>query len=205
MRDYSDYVPEEYYSDLLPTGNEHDFLYLGQDNLRYWSKCWLGLANEYGERGARSTDVLTRLDLIDQSQRFRKKAKVLEELAVRADSKPLFYFEEPYSIGQHITCYVNGTLKKSSSKPGNHGRFVNTVVSGVDGKSPSYVYLLSIRNRKGDTSQRRFWFRPDKVSVIPTDDFPYLRVHPNYFKLYLNIRATNKSERNKIAQILSSL
>ena len=202
MKDLSDLIPEECYSDFLPTKNEREFIYVGRANIIYWSDYWAKKARDYKRIGMSSNNLEMRICLVDEAQQYEKKAQVLSDLACRAEDKPLFYHQEPYTIGQHITCFVQGALEgiKCYSKS---NRFANAVVTHSWHDSTGIIYLLGLRDDKNDLGSQRFWFNSDNVSAIPTDDFRYLRVYPHFFELYLNIRAKTASERGKIKSILS--
>ena len=200
MRDYSDLVPDEFYSEAIPTRSEHDFLYLGAETINFFSLYWRNHSASLIERSIGNEDWEEYLDLVSEAQECRKRANFLADIAPNAENKPLIFRQNPYLIGQRVTCFVQ------SPRPDRPDRFIDSVVLKVQCHGPHdpiTYWLKPYRQNVFGADEHRFV--ADKVSLIQTDDFHYLRTHPNFFRLFLNLRATTEGERQKIEPILSAL
>ncbi len=199
-------IPDKYYSDFIPTKNETQFLYIGQESILFLSATWYKLAGDLLARGLAAKSIDERMDKVSKSQEYREFGDYLQELASRTTSKPLLFQKNPFRTGDRVTCFINKPSAQLRGDLKRANRFLDTIIVGTDRNGSRVIYSVVLRNQKNDDEKpQRYKFIPDNISAISTDDFHYFKLHPNFFRLYLNINATNDSERGKIEPILSAL
>ncbi|MBR5389286.1 hypothetical protein IK146_01880 [Candidatus Saccharibacteria bacterium] len=203
MKDLSDLVPNEYDVSHIPTLHEHSFCYIGYESLSFLADYWENKAAEYSKKGE-TDNADERIIDVSEAELCRKRADNLKKLMPYAESKPLIFGQKPYEAGQRITCFFESSSKGAPDGLNGPDRFVDATVIKVVQHGSKTSYQIRLRSQASD-NLKLHTFTPDKVSAIPTDDFLYLRVHPNFFRMYLNIRATTECERSKIIPILSAL
>ena len=205
MRDFSDLVPDEYYSSHIPTMHQHSFCYIGRENLCLFAEYWEKKARELSKKGnADNLELEDRICNVSEAEECRNKAERLKELAIYSGSKPLLFGQGHYRTGQHITCFISNPSRKLPEELRRADCFVDATVVAVRRHGSQVSYKIRLR-KQTDENQQLYTFIPDGVSVVSTEDFHYFRVHPNFFRLYLSIHATTDSEKDKIKSILSAL
>ncbi len=184
---------------------EHALLYYGRESLQMLSAIWNFSDTSLSRTGVASDSVETRLALVSEAQECREKSEYLSNLAIRAESKPQLFRRAPYLVNDRVTCYFD-ELPSPARKFARNRHFVDAVVTRVidgNGKHPSY--RLNFRSKNGEISPVQFLLAPDRISVYPRNDFPYFRLHPNFFRLYLELHAQTDLEHEKINRILAAL
>ena len=208
MGDYAEYIPFELQSPVLEVKDERDLLYLGYNNLKYYSEYWMKRYNELTQKICACSDPLERAYILSEASDYRNKSRILDILATRAENKPEFYHHHvAYPVGCRLTyCVLNGSLAATSKhiKPNS---FIKSVVLGSI-QHDDYECYYTVRVYSHDLEEPgsiKLSISRDDICAFPTIDFPYLKTHPNYFRLYLNVRAVNDIERAKIEPILSAI
>ena len=104
MANYETLIPDSLYSEHVPTGGKYDFLYIGRGSIEKMRDEWLKNAEAFATCGKESDSVIARMGLVAEAQYCRGRAKMLDDLAVDAESKPSIFRELPTQIGSRITC-----------------------------------------------------------------------------------------------------
>lgn len=199
-------IPPQYYSDSLPTKDEREFRYIGQENILFLSAVWFKRASELLEKGMASSDIDERMIKVSEAQECQDYGKRLQEIATLASSKPLFFQEDAFRAGDHVTCFISNPSENLRGDLKRRNRFLDTVIMGIERNKEQVLYSVVLCDKKPkEEAPKKYRFVPDHISAIATDDFHYFKLHPNFFRLYLNVRATNALEREKIEPILSAL
>lgn len=186
--------------------NGQTVLYLGRETLRYFSDCWANLAKEYSEKGAKATELDRKLTLISYSQEYRAKSIAIDGLASHAKSKPQLFRHEPYALGQRLTWFVTNPPERFPAELTQPNSFVEVAIVGFSEKDSKRHYVVSIRDQcLKNICFERFMIPFDCPFIIPIDDFHYLRVHPNFFRLYLGVRVSTDEQLRIIENVLSAL
>lgn len=197
MANYETLIPVSLYNKCIPTGGKYDFLYIGRRSVEKLRDYWLADAEERTKRGLMSDSFEERMVLTTEAQYCRGRARILNDLAMDAEDKPSIFRELPTQAGSRITCAL----------PWSSGVYADCVLMGAardkDGALVYEVRVIDKRPRfKRLTQAIRFY--PSLVSVIPTDDWRYLKHHPNFLKLYLSVCVTSPSEEKRAEGALAA-
>lgn len=190
MANYATLVPAALYKECIPTGGKYDFLYIGRRSVEKLRDCWLADAEGRVERGLMSDSLDERMALIAEAQYCRGRAKILNDLAMDAENKPSIFRELPTEAGSRITCAL----------PWLNGIYADCVLMrAVKDKDGALVYEVRVIDKRPRFKKltQTICFRPSLVSVIPTEDWHYLKCHPNFFKLYLSVVCANSQYAEK--------
>lgn len=182
---------------------ELNLIYLGREALLALSQAWLNRTEELFRRSKAADSTELRILIASDAQECRKKGYYLRNLSYRADSKPQIFRQEHFRVGERVTCFFQQPPRYIRILIGERP-FANLVVTGVSGSQKSPLYRLNPR-KDGVVNPNGFYFKPDRVSIFPTDDFSYLKCHPNFFRMYLSFRARTEPELQKIGRVLSAL
>ena len=203
--DLMELIPRKYLTSLTPEAMvEHSLLYLGRESLQMLASIWNHNDTRLSAMGTSSDSIEARMNFVSEAQICREKGKYLLELAYRAESKPQLFRSTPYMVNERVTCYFD-KLPENARKLARNDHFVDAVITKASGDRDRPTYRLNFRDKNGKTTSSQFLFAPDRISLIPREDFPYFKCHPNFFRLYLAIHATTDHERQKIDRIISAL
>jgi hypothetical protein len=197
MKGYSMMIPETFCPNVPPLC-EHDFLYLGMESILFLSNYWKNISASRMGRAISNGDMDGYLTNADEARECREKSRQLAGLAPRAVSKPnIFNIGGPFKISDKVTCFVQDKADDSS------GRLIEAVIMEVKEHKEGLTYSLW-PYRKCVSATDSFKFTPDKLSIFPSGDVAYYRLHPHFLEVALELRAANDAERGKIKAILAA-
>ena len=202
MRDFSSLIPKKL-CPKPPVINRESFLYLGSETILFLAETWNNIsAQNMGKAVSNERNSDEYLMSITEAQENRKKVNELKELATRATSKPQIFPPDIFLPGEHITCFIQDSNGPRASDPGH---LVNSVImkSEYDKKRDQIIYWLRT-TRENVTDIKEYRFVPDRVSIFPSEDVAYYRLHKNFLQTALELRATNDAERDKIEKIIAA-
>lgn len=169
---YEDLIPDSLYDERIPVSGKYDFLYMGRESIAKMRDLWMADAELYADCGMSAASIETRMLLVSEAQHCREQAQKLEELMADAESKPSIFRELPTVPMSRVTCAL----------PETGGVYVNCVLlRTMRDENGKLVY--EVKTKDG----RTVCFCPDSSSVVPTEDWPYLKCHPNFFAFYRSI------------------
>ncbi len=204
-QDLLDFIPNDFFSVYSMNALvEQSLLYLGRESLQNLCAAWNRSDAYYTRVGTSSGSVEKRMVLISVAQECRKKSEYLANLATRAKSKPQLFGINTFLMNERVTCFLPDPPEIARKLiPNCH--FFKAVITKIVNGPVAPTYRLNLRDKFGEITRNQINFTPDRVSLFPTEDFQYLKCHPNFFRLYLGLRAKTNSEVQKIDQILSAL
>ena len=177
---------------------EEGLLYLGSETIKYLSEYWKEAPDSRMSRAIGNGDMDEYLEDAFDKQKYRVKSERLDELAIRAESKPCIFNPELFKESDVVICFMQDEIDSP------RGHLVEAVVTEVkyqQGGRPVYE-LLPYRPQASSTGE--FEFSPDNVSIIQYKDKDYYRLYPNFLRTALSLRAANDAERGKIDAIVNA-
>lgn len=193
---YETLIPDELYHACIPTDGKHNFLYIGRKSIAAMRDVWKRNAEAYAKLGEMADVITTRMMLMGEAQYSRTRARKLEELMTDADDKPSIFRELPTEPLTRLTCAL----------PETNGAYVDCVLmSATKNEKGDLVYEVKVTDKRQRFAKitGMIRFRPDLFSVIPTEDWHYLKCHPNFFRLYLGVCANSPCEEKRVEKILA--
>ena len=199
--DYSNLIPQELCHDCQITTKD-DLLQLGRESILFLSDYWRNISIERMGKSIGNGDFDETLMHADERLENQKKAEKLAELSAYAESKVHIFRTVPYEKGDLVTCFV---------EDGSSGRIIDAVIMDVRFNFHAARIIYDIRprkrhtpwNRHAESAETSYSICHSNVSVIPTEDIPYLKANPFFFKRYLDLRAATDTDRERIPHILS--
>lgn len=168
---YEDLIPDSLYDERIPVSGKYDFLYMGRESIAEMRDAWIAEAELYSSC-AEVANAFKRMAFATEAQHCRRQAQELEKLMAEADSKPSIFRELPTEPMSRVTCAL----------PETNGEYVNCVLMrATREENGKLVYEVKVPDG------RVIRFCPNLASVVPTEEWPYLKCHPNFFELYRTI------------------
>lgn len=195
---YKTLIPNALYSKYIEADEKYSFLSIGRESMEAMRDEWLKEAEVFEGLGLAAASTVDRMAFVGRAQYCRGRAKVLENLMIEATSRPSIFRELPTTPGSRITCMLHGT----------NGAYADCVLMGVSwDRNGMLNYEVRVVDKR--PRFRKFTgavkFKPDLLSVIPTEDLPYLRCHPHFFNLYLLIAAERLHKEMKVEKIVAAV
>lgn len=166
-----------------------------------------GLDEQYFET------VLTRAEkanesLCEQIKNAIDRRDFLKRLAMQADDKPLIFDIGDYQVGEDVTVFVADSMMEFGEDPkfiyGKVNHVSNFFEGGVvESVRDNWVQVkLDDKIYDGSGSTDKIEIPEDSFGILKRRDFDYFSGHPDFYKMYLDVRSKEDMDVREAITVL---